>query len=81
MPPETLSDLGVISLLPVALALVLSIASRNVILGLFIGLFTGVLLIEGFSPIAALTVMVRDYLVPVGGGAGDGSALQGHLRT
>ena len=64
MPPETLSDLGVISLLPVALALVLSIASRNVILGLFIGLFTGVLLVEGFSPIAALTLMVRDYLVP-----------------
>jgi len=48
MPPETLSDLGIISLLPVALALVLSIASRNVILGLFIGLFTGVLLVEGF---------------------------------
>ena len=64
MPPETLSDLGVISLLPVALALVLSIASRNVILGLFIGLFTGVLLVEGFSPIAALTLMARDYLVP-----------------
>jgi len=64
MPPETLSDLGIISLLPVALALVLSIASRNVILGLFIGLFTGVLLVEGFSPIAALTLMVRDYLVP-----------------
>jgi Na+/H+ antiporter NhaC len=64
MTPETLSDPGVISLFPVALALVLSIASRNVILGLFIGLFTGVLLVEGFSPIAGLTLMVRDYLVP-----------------
>ncbi len=62
MPADT--TLGLLSLLPVALALVLSIASRNVILGLFIGLFAGVLLAEEVMPIAALTVMVRDYLVP-----------------
>lgn len=57
-------DLGAISLLPVTLALVLAIAARNVILGLFAGLFVGVLLIEGFSPVAGLSLMVRDYLVP-----------------
>lgn len=53
-----------ISLIPVALALVLSIGARNVILGLFSGLFLGVLLVEGVFPLAGLTIMVRDYLVP-----------------
>ncbi len=58
------NDPTLLSLLPVALALVLSIAARNVILGLFSGLFIGVLLAEQLYPVAALTVMVKDYLVP-----------------
>jgi Na+/H+ antiporter NhaC len=64
VPIDPATDPTILSLLPVGLALALSITSRNVILGLFSGVFVGVLLVEGPSPIRAVTVMVRDYLVP-----------------
>lgn len=54
----------VFSLVPVLLALVISISLRNVIFGLFVGLFAGVLMIEGPALLAGMSVMVRDYLVP-----------------
>ena len=54
----------VASLLPIAVALVISIGSRDVILGLFLGLFSGVLMVYGSNPLQAVSLLVRDYLVP-----------------
>jgi len=60
--PATAPD--VFTLVPVLLALVISISLRNVIVGLFTGLFAGVLMIEGPALLGGVSVMVRDYLVP-----------------
>lgn len=54
----------VLSLVPVLLALVISISLRNVIVGLFFGLFVGVLMVEGPGLFTGVSLMVRDYLVP-----------------
>lgn len=58
------SQPGFITLLPVILALVVSISLRNVIVGLFVGLFTGVVMVEGTGLLNVLNLLVRDYLVP-----------------
>ncbi len=58
------ADPSVVSLVPVLLALVISISLRNVIFGLFVGLFAGVLMIEGPALLEGMSLMVRDYLVP-----------------
>ena len=60
--PATAPD--IFSLVPVLLALVISISLRNVIFGLFVGLFAGVLMIEGPALLGGMSLMVRDYLVP-----------------
>lgn len=54
----------IFSLVPVLLALIISISLRNVIFGLFVGLFVGVLMIEGPAILGGMSLMVRDYLVP-----------------
>jgi Na+/H+ antiporter NhaC len=58
------SQPGFITLLPVILALVVSISLRNVIVGLFVGLLAGVVMVEGAGPLGVLNLLVRDYLVP-----------------
>jgi Na+/H+ antiporter NhaC len=55
---------GFITLLPVILALVVSISLRNVIVGLFVGLLAGVVMVEGFGLLRVFNLMVKDYLVP-----------------
>jgi Na+/H+ antiporter NhaC len=54
---------GVLSLLPVVLAIVVAVWSRKVILALFLGVFVGILILEHGNPIAATTSLIRDYLV------------------
>jgi len=57
-------DPTILSLAPIALALVLSIATRQVILGLFAGLYLSVLMIHGPAPIDGLVTLIRDHVVP-----------------
>lgn len=52
------------SLLPIAVALGLSLSTRNVIVGLFSGVLTGVMMINGPQPFAALGIMVKSHLIP-----------------
>lgn len=52
------------SLLPIMVALGLSLTTRNVIIGLFSGVFTGVVMLNGLQPFAALGIMVKSHLVP-----------------
>lgn len=54
---------GLWSILPIVVAIVCAVVTRQVILALFLGVYVGVLTIEGGHPLAALTSLIRDYLV------------------
>lgn len=53
-----------ISLIPIVITLSLSLYTRNVIIGLFSGVFAGVLMLHGFNPLTGLSTMVTDHIVP-----------------
>ena len=52
------------SLIPIVITLSLSLYTRNVIIGLFSGVFAGVLMLHGFNPFTGLSIMVTDHIVP-----------------
>ncbi|MDA8599293.1 hypothetical protein N9L44_10450 [Porticoccaceae bacterium] len=58
-----MSQTGLFSLAPVIITLVLSVWSRNVVLGLFVGVFSGVLLLNGPNLFTGMSIMVEQYLV------------------
>lgn len=53
---------GILSLLPPIIAVILAIKSKNVILSLFCGGFTGVLIFNHGNPFLAVKTMIGDYL-------------------
>lgn len=53
---------GILSLLPPVIAVILAIKSRNVILSLFCGGLTGVLIFNHGNPFLAVKSMIGDYL-------------------
>ena len=59
-----MTEVGFSSLIPIIVALVLSLGTRNVILGLFCGVFTGVLMLNTLQPFAAMGIMVKSHLIP-----------------
>jgi len=56
------------SLIPIVITLVLSLATRNVVIGLFAGVLSGVATLTGMfselNPLDTFGTMVKDYLVP-----------------
>ncbi|MBL4601433.1 MAG: hypothetical protein JKY84_01675 [Emcibacteraceae bacterium] len=58
------ADYGFISIIPIILTLAIAVWSQNVIIGLFSGVFTGVVILNGFDPIMTVSLMVSDYFVP-----------------
>ncbi len=62
-PVESVEHLGFWSILPILLAIVCAVATRKVILALFLGVYVGVVTLEHGNPVAATTSMIRDYLV------------------
>lgn len=52
------------SLIPIALALGLSLYTRNVVVGLFTGVFVGVLMLNGPDPLVGAGIMVKEHLIP-----------------
>ena len=50
-----MSEPGPLSLLPIAVTLVIALAARNVLAGLAVGLFVGVLLVSGAGPLVNRT--------------------------
>ena len=54
---------GIISLLPIAIAIGLALLTRQVLLSLFGGLLTGALLVNGGAPAAALLHTVDPWLL------------------
>lgn len=57
------ASFGFLSLVPVIITLIVAIWSRNVILGLFLGVLSGVMLLNGPNPFTGMSVMVNKYMV------------------
>ena len=55
---------GITSLVPVLVTLVVALTSRNVLVGLFSGVFVGVLMIVDVSILQFFPAVVKNYLVP-----------------
>ena len=58
-----MENLGFISIIPVLITLVIAVWTRNVILGLFIGVLTGVMILHGLNPFTGVSIVVEKYLV------------------
>jgi len=57
-------DFGFLSIVPIIITLAVAIWAQNVIVGLFSGIFSGVVILNGFNPVNTLSLMVSDYFVP-----------------
>jgi len=55
---------SIVSILPVAITLVIALSVRNVLVGLFAGVLTGVMLITDSGPLLFLPVVVKEHIVP-----------------
>ncbi|MFT2090523.1 Na+/H+ antiporter NhaC family protein [Paraglaciecola sp. 2405UD69-4] len=51
------------SILPIVFTLVLSLYTRNVVIGLFTGVITAVVMLNGFNPLTVLSELVKTHLV------------------
>jgi len=56
-------NLGFISILPVMLTLIIAVWTRNVILGLFVGVFSGVLILHGLNPFTGMSTLIENYII------------------
>ncbi|MDX1301356.1 Na+/H+ antiporter NhaC family protein [Photobacterium sp.] len=52
------------SLIPIVITLALSLTTRNVVIGLFAGVLSGVFMLNGWHPLDTFGVMVKGHLVP-----------------
>ncbi|ASN06177.1 Na+/H+ antiporter NhaC family protein [Virgibacillus necropolis] len=56
-----MDHLGVLSLAPPIIAIVLALWTRNVIISLFLGLFSGILILSHFNPLSSVKTVIGDY--------------------
>ncbi|GGK07535.1 sodium/hydrogen exchanger [Lentibacillus kapialis] len=56
-----MDHLGVLSLIPPIIAIVLALWTRNVIISLFLGLFSGIMILSQFNPLNAIKSAIGDY--------------------
>lgn len=61
---DKVEHMGWLSLIPPVLAVILAIITKNVIISLFLGAFTGVLIIVGGNPLTATTETIGNFLFP-----------------
>ena len=57
------SDPSFLSIVPILITLALSLWTRNVVIGLFVGVLSGVLFLNGINLLDGTQVLIRDYLV------------------
>lgn len=66
-PPRKLltmtDDPSLVSIIPIGVTLLVSLATRNVIIGLFLGVLSGVVAIAGPNPFSVMDRLVGEYLV------------------
>ena len=56
------AEYGFVSIIPIIITLGIAIWTQNVIIGLFSGVFVGVITLNGFNPVNTISLMVSDYL-------------------
>ena len=57
------ADPSFVSIIPIIITLILSLFTRNVVIGLFFGILSGVLLLHGLNPFIAMDKLIGHYLV------------------
>lgn len=57
-------DTNILSIVPIVLTICLAVYTKNVILSLFTGLLTGVLILCGGNPVETLKATIGTYLIP-----------------
>ena len=57
-----MEQLGALSLLPIVITLILSLLTRNVVVGLFVGILSGVSLLHGINIFDNVALLVKDHL-------------------
>jgi len=57
-----MSDYGILSILPPALSIFLAILTRNIMLSLIIGAFSGAMILANFNPFFAMAELVEEYI-------------------
>ncbi len=60
-----MDHMGVVSLIPPLLAILLAVLFRNVVVALFTGIFVGLLIVIGPNPVTTTMGLVTDHLAPV----------------
>jgi Na+/H+ antiporter NhaC len=56
-----MDHMGVLSLIPPIIAIVMALCTRNVIISLFLGLFSGILILSHFNPLDSVKTVIGDY--------------------
>ena len=56
-----MQDFGLLSLIPPILTIILAIKTKNVIISLFTGLFSGVLILNNYNPFTSIQSVIGDY--------------------
>jgi Na+/H+ antiporter NhaC len=57
-----MEQLGALSLLPIVITLILSLLTRNVVVGLFVGILSGISLLHGINIFDNVALLVKDHL-------------------
>ena len=57
-----MSDYGILSILPPALSIVLAVLTRNIMLSLTAGAFSGAMILANFNPFFAIAELVEKYI-------------------
>jgi len=58
-----MENLGFITIIPVLFTLAVAVWTKNVILGLFIGVFTGVIILHGPNPFTGMSIFIENYVL------------------
>lgn len=58
-----MDNYGFLSILPIIVAITMSIKTKNVIVSLFCSVFLGVLMLSNFNPISTTKILITDYFV------------------
>ncbi|UOQ91877.1 sodium:proton exchanger [Halobacillus shinanisalinarum] len=56
-----MDHMGLLSLIPPIIAIVMALCTRNVIISLFLGLFSGILILSHYNPLNSVTTVIGDY--------------------
>jgi tetracycline resistance efflux pump len=58
------ANFGILSLIPPLVAIVMALVTKQTILSLLVGIYSGTIIIYGWNPIVALPKIITDYFIP-----------------